>query len=191
MARTSFDPILYDVLERLPLINYAGEVFRVAPEGADPTAFSSGGGRWGFPGTHAAPTSILYTSETSDGAVAEVVSYYKLLTPMPSKALVLHRISVSLDKVYELDHGNLSKLGVLEEEYPEREYRSRLTRTQEIGATINFLGLHGFFAPSARFASRNLMILADNFPLDAQLDVLSSTPFDWRQWDSDHGGGTR
>jgi hypothetical protein len=169
-------------LEDLAPEEFDGEVFRAVPEGADPLAFSSGGGRWGFPSSDPAPTSILYTSESADGAIAEVASYYRLLTPPPSKPLAIHRLGVSLRRIVSIDMEVLRKLGLDDVAYAGRPYLSPPALTQEIGATVNFLGFDGFRAPSARFPVRNLMIMADNFELNGRLEILDTTTVDWRSW---------
>jgi len=182
VTRTSFDHKIYDLLGSLPTEALTLELYRAAQEGADPLAFSSGGGRWGFPPSDPAPTSILYTSETKDGAVAEVVSYYRLLSPPPSKPLHVHRLVVELKRVVSLDMPMLVRLGVDPANYDGRPYLKAPARTQEIGATANFLGFDGLRAPSARHAVANIMIMADNFDLTSRLEVVESEEVDWRSW---------
>ncbi|HQZ12517.1 MAG TPA: RES family NAD+ phosphorylase [Devosia sp.] len=182
MSRASFDPKIYDLLETLQPKAFAGEVFRAVPEGANPLTFSSGGGRWGLPSRDPSATSILYTSKTFDGALAEVSSYYKLLTPLPSKPLVVHRIGIVLQRVLTLDMSLIARLDVDEDAYSGRPYLDPPSRTQEIGATVSFLGFDGLQAPSARFATDNLMIMGDNFAFDGRLEVLEAKSVDWQSW---------
>lgn len=82
-----------------------------------------------------------------------------------------------------LDAALLTKLGVSPDNYAEREYLRPPARTQEIGATINFLEIDGFFAPSARYSTQNLMILHDNFVAQGgRVNVISSERFDWKAY---------
>ena len=90
---------------------------------------------------------ILYTSLVWDGALAEVVSYLALLTPLPtSRPLKVSRLSVSTSKTLRLVRVELQGLGVDLTRYGERDY----SRTQSIGAALAFLGIVGLIAPAAR-----------------------------------------
>ena len=94
-----------------------------------------------------------------DGALAEVVSYLMLLTPLPlSRPLKVSRLGVSTAKTLRLARVGLEGLGVDMARYGERDY----ARTQNIGAALAFLGLDGLIAPCARWQCDNLMIYQTN-----------------------------
>lgn len=81
---------LDDLRERLAgfsLTTLDAELYRVTPIGQDPLAASTRGGRWMPPGEHA----VLYTSVERDGALAERSFHFGLLTPLPSKPVLVHR----------------------------------------------------------------------------------------------------
>lgn len=56
------DPELLDLIQRLPRSAFDGQVFRTTGLKADPTAFSTNGGRWAPPDGTDGSCSILYTS---------------------------------------------------------------------------------------------------------------------------------
>ncbi len=56
---------------------------------------------------------VLYTSKARDGALAEIVSYMTLLTPLPtSRPLKVSRLGVSTTKTLRLARVGLEALGV-------------------------------------------------------------------------------
>lgn len=127
---------------------------------------------------------ILYTSLVWDGALAEVVSYLALLTPLPtSRPLKVSRLSVSTSKTLRLVRVELQGLGVDLTRYGERDY----SRTQSIGAALAFLGIDGLIAPSVRWACDNLMIYQTNHLLSERLEVLAEENVDWGDWARDNG----
>ena len=173
------DQGLVDQLSALPVERYEGEVFRVTGSTADPLASSVSGGRWAPAATDGADVRVLYTSVDRDGALAEVVSYLTLLTPVPSRPLKVSRLGVSTAKTLRLAPISLERLGVDMSRYGERDY----SRTQSIGAALAFLGLDGLIAPSARWDCDNLMIFTANSRLDERLEVIDfELVRDWGTW---------
>jgi RES domain-containing protein len=174
---------LVDQLSALPVERFEGDVFRVRGASADPLASSVNGGRWAPPG-NGADVPILYTSLERDGALAEVVSYLAMLTPLPtSKPLKLSRLGVSTSRTLRLARVTLERLGVDMSQYGVRDYQ----RTQGIGAAIAFLDLDGLIAPSARWACDNLMIYTANHLLTERLELIDAEAVDWGPWARAHG----
>lgn len=173
------DQSLVDQLSALAVERFEGEVFRATRINADTLAFSVNGGRWGPPARDGADVPVLYTSMAQDGALAEVVSYLLLLTPLPlSRPLKVSRLGVSTAKTLRLARLSLERLGVDMARYGERDY----ARTQDIGAALAFLGLDGLIAPSARWSCDNLMIYQTNHPLTERLEVVGEEQVDWEAW---------
>ena len=185
--RSPYDYRLIDRLTERPEEAFDGEVFRVTRLNADPLAYSTSGGRWAPPSTSDTVVQILYTSFEQDGAIAEVASYLAEQTPPPSKSIVVHRIAVTTRKTLRLARADLIALGIDMDRYGERPYRVPPTRTQEIGATLNFLGFNGLIAPSARWPCDNLMVFGDNDSLNDRLEVVESAQVDWQAWAAQHG----
>ncbi len=125
----------------------------------------------------------LYTSFERDGALAEVVSYLAMLTPLPSRSLKVSRLGVSTAKTLRLARASLESLGVNMAQYGERDYG----RTQSIGAALAFLGLDGLIAPSARWTCDNLMIFTFNHPMNERLEVIETEQVEWGAWARAHG----
>jgi RES domain len=174
------DQGLVDQLSALATERFEGEVYRATRRSADPLAFSENGGRWAPPARDGADVPVLYTSMTSDGALAEVVSYLTMLTPLPlSRPLKVARLGVSTAKTLRLARLGLERLGVDMAQYGERDY----ARTQDIGAALAFLGLDGLVAPSARWQCDNLMIYQTNhLLLNERLEVIEEEYVDWGAW---------
>jgi hypothetical protein len=178
------DQGLVDQLSTLAVEKFDGEVFRVIRAGADPLAFSYNGGRWAPPARDGADVAILYTSMERDGALAEVVSYYALLTPLPRKLqLKAARIGVSTARTLRLGRVSLESLSVDMTRYGERDYGV----TQSIGAAIAFLGLDGLIAPSARWSCDNLMIYQANHVPTERLEVIEEQNVAWQAWGRANG----
>src|SRR5258708_26573604 len=77
------DKDLLDQLSQFSATRFEGEVFRATRLSADPLAPSIYGGRWAPRPQGDSGVSVLYTSLTRDGAIAEVVSFLMDLTPIP------------------------------------------------------------------------------------------------------------
>ncbi len=173
------DQALVDQLSALSVERFEGEVFRVAGVSTDPLAFSVNGGRWAPAARDGVGVPILYTSLERDGALAEVVSYLALLTPLPtSRPLKVSRLGVSTAKTLRLARARFEGLGIEPARYGERDY----SRTQNIGAALAFLGLDGLIAPSARWTCDNLMIYQTNHLLNERLEVIDEENVDWERW---------
>ena len=172
------DPELIQMIQELPRRTFDGQVFRATGRNADPKAFSSSGGRWAPPDGAEGGCSILYTSTERNGALAEVASYLSLLTPVPTKPLVVHTLDVAPENALELAIGDFEGFGIDRAKYLGRNYQ----RTQLIGAAINFLELDGLLAPSARWECGNLMIFESNYALDSKLEITSSETVTYEDW---------
>jgi hypothetical protein len=178
------DQALVDRLCVLPTERFDGEVFRATRVDADPTAASINGGRWAPPPSGDAGVAVLYTSLERDGAMAEVVSFLADFTPIPGPRPVrVSRLAVTTARTLRLARANLEALGVDLVRYGERDYG----RTQEIGAALEFLGLDGLIATSARWPCDNLMIFMANQALNERLDALNFEDIEWQGWARAHG----
>ncbi len=173
------DPALLSQLEALDTKPFDGEVFRTTRVSLDPLAASTSGGRW-------APReqpSVLYTSLSREGALAEISYHWGQLTPLPSKPVMVHRLGVSAERTLRLLQGNLEILDVDIERYPSRSYQ----RTQEIGAAVAFLGFDGLLVPCARWDCENLVLFTENHALTSKLEIISSEEVDWQRWAREAG----
>ena len=171
---------LLDRLGSFPETEFSGEVYRATRKSLDPLTASVSGGRWAPKGY----VSVLYTSLTKDGAMAELSFHWSQFDPLPSKPANLHRISITARKTLRLLRANLESLGVNWDEYSKLNY----TRTQEIGAAVAFLGCDGLIAPSARCPSENMMIFPDNhFVDDNDLRLIDTEEVAWIAWAKTNG----
>ena len=83
----------------------------------------------------------------------------------------------------KLVRADLAALGV-----PENNYAGvNMSRTQEIGAAVEFLGCDGLIAPCARWACDNLILFPDRMGMDATLEVVTSEAVVWATWATAHG----
>jgi RES domain-containing protein len=141
------DAELRDALNGFPRESFAGEVWRVVPEGRDPLEASPSGARWD-PGRF----NVLYTSMERDGAIAEGPE------PSPAAPAILHRIAVRVRRALVLsDLAALERLGVGADDFKGGEQ----TRTQRIGAAAHALDFDAMIVPSERADCRNLVLFTD------------------------------
>lgn len=171
------DPDLLDRLDALPKESFDGEAFRATRMSLDPLAASYNGGRWMLRDAAA----IVYTSLVREGALAEIAFHWSQLNPRPTKPVVVHRLRVVAHRTLRLIRADLATLGV-----PDSVYKDvNLSRTQEIGAAVEFLGCDGLIAPSARWGCDNLMLFPERMGGDATLELIHSETVDWIAWAKD------
>ena len=164
--------------------SFAGTVFRATRVNADPTAPSINGGRWAPAPSRESGVFVLYTSVERDGAIAEMVSFFVDLTPMPvTRPVKVTTLAVTASKSLRLTKADLEDLGVDFSRYGERDY----LHTQKIGGALAFLGLDGLLAPSARWPCDNLMIFTDNHKLAERLEPVGEEEVDWTDWAKRNG----
>jgi hypothetical protein len=169
------DQALLDWLADVRPGSFEGLTFRATRRGLDPLLPSTSGGRWMPANTEP----VLYTSLERDGALAEIVYHWSLLTPPPSKPVLVHTLEVSVRKTLVLSPSSLTQLGV---PWPDTDSR-HLSRTQAIGAAAAYLGFDSIRAPSARRENDNLIIVFTNHEAgDAAPTVRSTETVDWRTW---------
>ena len=170
-----------ELLERLSAfapVKFDSTVFRATRRGLDPLTPSTIGGRWMLPNE----TPILYTSLDRDGAIAEIAHHWSLLTPVPSKPVMVHELGAKVNKVLKLGRAELADLGVEWYRYGEINYQ----RTQLIGAAAARLKLDGLIAPSARWDCDNVMLFMPDMTATVAVTLQSSTEVDWRAWAREH-----
>jgi hypothetical protein len=170
------DRSVLDALEKLDPEPFDSDVWRVTRKGRDPLTGSSADGRWGASGE----LEVLYASEASDGALAEIGFRLSLEPVWPS--LLQHEnhvLAVKTGGMLRLvDMRELEKLGVDISRYEKFEYSA----TQAIAAAAHFLGFDGLLVPSARFACNNLVVFTDRVFHPGQLLLVSSEDVDWGEW---------
>lgn len=168
------DPELLDKLANFKTEPFDGQVFRGTRMGLDPTAYSTWGGRW-------APKNdipVLYTSLDANGAIAEISHHWILMTPRPTKPVMLHTLNVSASETLKLIRADLKMLRVDLDRFGDMDY----TFTQEIGSAVAFLGNDGLIVPSARWECENL-ILFDDGTLKTKLEPMGPPEkVNWQAW---------
>ena len=174
------DPELTEKLSNFSTVQFNNDVYRATAKSIiDPIAPSRNGGRW-IPRNECP---VLYTSCKREGALAEISFHLANHTPLPSKPVSLHRISVSTHKTLRLINTNLKDLGVEEEMYSTINYE----KTQQIGSAVNFLGCDGLIIPSARWNCENLVIFDDHHSIESDLQLLDTEVVNWKLWAQENG----
>jgi hypothetical protein len=175
------DPELVEKLAAFDQTPFKGLVWRATGCSRDPMAFSYNGGRWAPPSSITS-TPVLYTSFEKEGAIHEMASWLALLTPAPSKPIMVHSLRVTARSVIRLELSHLASLGVNVQEYEERNYAAMdefpPSKSQEIGAALSFLGVDGLIVPSARFACDNL-VLFDNQTNQIEIEEVGAEIVNW------------
>ena len=176
------DPVLLDRLDALAKETFDGTVFRGTRQNLDPLASSYSGGRW----MRRDGAGVLYTSQSREGALAEISFHWGQLDPRPTKPVVLHTLRVATHRTLKLVRADLAILGI-----PQSAFSGiNLPRTQEIGAAVEFLGCDGLVAPCARWDCDNLILFPDRLGPAATLEVMTSENVDWIAWATAHGSLT-
>ncbi len=173
------DPELLDRLADLPTESFQGLVYRATRLNLDPLVTSSYGGRWGTVGG----PSMLYTSLSREGALAEVSYHWAQQTPRPSKPLVLHRLRIGAPRTLRFLRASLEALGVDMKSYAV----PNLPSTQAIGAAVEFLGYDGLIAPSARWPCDNLILCPETASFGGTIAAFLSEYVEWLGWARPNG----
>ncbi|MBI3528877.1 MAG: RES family NAD+ phosphorylase [Betaproteobacteria bacterium] len=174
------DVDLLDRLSSFAAIKFNGEVFRATRKSLDPLTPSVNGGRWVPKGG----VSVLYTSLTREGALAELSFHWSQFNPLPSKPANLHQMALTTQRTLRLLKADLDSLSVDWTEYPRINY----VRTQQIGAAIAFLGCDGLIAPSARWSTENMMIFTENHDINENdLRLIRTEEVEWIAWAKQNG----
>lgn len=179
------DNALIDALEAIPAVTYDGPAWRVVREGRNVLACSAVGGRWDD-GTF----EVLYTSQTGDGAVAEMHFHLSRGQPViPSRITYrLYELKVAIGRALRLaDLDAIKALGVDTSRYgalSHAESGQEYPRTQEIAETAHFVGFDGLVVPNARWACLNVILFCDRIaPANSEV-VTDHGPVDWTEWRS-------
>lgn len=127
--------------------------------------------------------SVLYTSIEREGALAEMSFRLGMLTPVPSKPIVLHRLEVKARKMIQISQADFQALNIDPSRYGDLDY----LRTQEIGEAIAFLEFDAMAVPSARWQCDNLVLLGDNQELATSPVILETEQVEWIPWAKANG----
>ena len=119
-------------------------------------------------------SSVLYTSLSREGAIAEIRYHWSLLSPPPTKPATVHELAVSTLSSVRISKTDFAALGISVTDFASRNYR----RCQEAGAAAAFLGFDSLIVPPARSECEHLILIMDNHQFDEDLHVVSSQPVD-------------
>jgi RES domain-containing protein len=182
-SRPIRDNALIDALEKIPPSSFSGSVWRVVRDGRDVLASTAAGGRWDD-GTF----NVLYTSQTADGAAAELYFHLSRGQPViPSRVRYrLFELRTEIEKaLHLLDVDAIAQLGVDTSRYGLLSHADRqqeYPRTQEIAETALFVGFDGLVVPSARWQCSNVILFADRIGPDQVEVVKDHNLVDWGTW---------
>jgi RES domain-containing protein len=177
------DSALIDAIEALTPVSYSGHVWRVARTGRNPVQCSRSGGRWDD-GTF----DVLYTSETREGALAEMKFHLMRGQPvMPSLVTYdLHELDIAMGRALKLlDLDALKSLGMDTSRYGQPSYEGRLAeypRSQDIAEVAHFLDFDGLIAPSARHPCLNVIPFCDRLKPEALEPAKNHGLINWADY---------
>lgn len=167
------DPKILDALCAIESTRFEGAVYRAVFQGRDPTAGSFAGGRWSPPQTF----ETLYTSFSSECAIAEVQFHLERQPIFSSVPVEVHELAIATSKTIDISSDEACDALELDDHaLASLEY----SRCQEIGHAIEFLGFDSFIVKSARCRSENLVIILGN--LLAKIDSVSFEVVDWSKY---------
>jgi len=162
MASHIRDNTLLDALEDLEQTPFEGPIWRSVKEGRDPLECARAGGRGDD-----RSFDVLYTSVTQDAAIEERRFHLYRGQPIPPSKIhhemfelrvVLSRV-ITFETMEDLENVGMNSRGFGGASYLDRE--SEYPRSQEIAEACFFLGADGILVPSARHASRTLVVFCD------------------------------
>lgn len=81
---------------------------------------------------------VLYTSIEREGALAELSFYLGMLTPLPSKPMVIHTLEVETKKTIRITHKDFAPLGIDESKFGDifmTKHNLSVTRPDFLAAT--------------------------------------------------------
>jgi RES domain-containing protein len=172
-ARKARDPELLDAIDKFDRLPFEGTVWRVVRETRDILQASRVGARW-----DPALFDVIYTSLDSNGALEEIYFHLSRQPVFPSVPFQLHRLRLRVKQILNIGEMEiLERLGVNVSAFASFDY----ARTQAIGDAAFFLGFGGLIVPSARSATRNLVIFSGRGDPD-EIEVEHSERIDWKAW---------
>jgi RES domain-containing protein len=173
---------LLDAIETESPTRFSGQVWRVVTDGFDPLRPSRAGGRWDD-----GSFDVLYTSASSDGAMAESWFHATKGQPIiPSKiAKRRYQIEAELHRVLDLSGaGKLASLGVNMAAYGKLSYIQRVEEypaLQQIGEVAFFHEYQAVIVPSARWPASNVVIMTEHVAL-TQLEIIADEAVNLAEW---------
>ena len=162
MSHPIRDNALLDAIERLPQKPYSGTVWRSVGMGRTPTDCWRSGGRWDD-----RTFDVLYTSETSEGAIKERRFHLFMGQPIPPSRLnyELYELTVQLERVIDISTLTaLEAIGMSTGDYGRASYTDKEQEyppSHAIAEACFFLGADGILVPSARHDSFNLVVFCE------------------------------
>jgi RES domain-containing protein len=178
----SRDSALIDALEAMAAVPFKGLVWRVVREGRDALTCSAVGGRWDD-----CTFDVLYTSQTGDGATAEMHFHLSRGQPViPSKVSYrLYQLRVTIERtLHFFDLAAIARLGVDTSRFGALSYADRqqeYPRTKEVAETAHFVGFDGLIVPNARWTCMNVVLFCDRVPPGASKIVKDHGRIDWNK----------
>lgn len=168
------DRSLLDALEKSPVKSFTGAAWRTTWKQREPLVGSSGGGRWDPPNSF----EVLYASTEPNGSLAEIYYHLSQAPIFSSCEMLLHRLTVNIDRVLTLNNELLMQLGVGEPLASRLDY----SQTQAISSAARFLEFQGIIVPSVRWSCLNLVIFLDRVDLNQAVIVEDCQKVNWPAW---------
>ena len=168
-----YDEALLSKLERGPIVEFSGNVWRVAWASQDPLRPNVRGARWNPP-----DISALYTSESEAACLAEFAYLLESQPVPPRGASAIHRLAVQVSSVLDASEPDLLKEWGLDlETLPEGLAGHEQCRV--IGGAAAFLDFEAMWVPSMRLAgARNFVIFTDELLTTSTYELVESTAID-------------
>jgi len=167
------DDELRERLAKFPQLANSGLCYRSTLIDRNPLVSSYRGGRW----MARDATAVLYSSQTREGALAEMAFRLGQNTPLPQISVKVHKLNFSSARSLKLTRSDLESLGVNWADFSSPDYQT----TQRIGIAAFQIGATSLEVPSARWPTENLVIV-DESAADTSIALVESEVVDWIDW---------
>lgn len=165
---------LLEALDRLEVVAVEQTIWRAAWRTRDVLQGGTGG-RW----SPSAGPEALYTSETMDGALAEVYHHLALAPVFSSCDVLCYPLEVKTRQTLLLDTPTaIESVGLSLKHLRDRA----LAPCQAVGAAAHLMEFDSLWAPSARWPGRNLVLFLDALGQPDGLQPGAGQSVNWAAW---------
>ena len=166
------DREILDILDQLKAQEFSGTLWRTSWKTRDPLQGGIGGGRWSPSNKFTA----LYTSLDKNVSITELHYHLSQAPVFSSCAMIICKLKAT--QLSLLDLSTKDRLKTLKLDLRNKK---QISRSQDIGAAVQFLGHQGFIVPSFRTSGKNCVLFSDEIG-QQKITLEFSQNINWPAW---------